>query len=115
MTASSQNALSAIRNLQQGLDELGHERLNAVADVVEKCIRSLAAQVDFYESAKAPLATLIVDGKEGEAQQITGMRMEGVTIKGTDHVIYGKPEAIASLRDLLPEDCTDDDSWEIYF
>lgn len=115
MTASVQNALSALNKLEEGLGELGHDRLNAVADVVGKCLRSLAAQVEFYENAKAPLSTLIVNGNGNDAQQITGMRMEAISIKGCEHVIYGKPEAITALRALLPEDCTEDDSWEIYF
>ena len=115
MTASVQNALSALGKLEEGLQELGHARLNSVADVVGKCLRSLASQVEFYESAKAPLRSLIVDRDGKEVQQITGMRMEAIHIKGTDHVVYGKPEAIATLRRLLPEESADESSWEVYF
>jgi hypothetical protein len=115
MTASVQNALSALGKLQDGLQELGHERLNAVADVVGKCLRSLASQVEFYESAKAPLSSVIVDRDGQKTQQVTGMRMEAIHLKGTNHVVYGKPEAIAALRALLPEASADDDSWEVYF
>ena len=56
-----------------------------------------------------------VDRDGQETQQVTGMRMEAIHLKGTDHVVYGKPEAIAALRALLPEASTGDDSWEVYF
>jgi len=115
MTASVENALSALSKLEEGLQELGHERLKSVADVVGKCLRSLASQVEFYESAKAPLRSLIVDQDGKETRQVTGMRMEAIHLKGSDHVVYGKPEAIAALRRLLPQASTDDDSWEVYF
>lgn len=115
MTASVKNALSALENLDSGLRELGHERLRSVSDVVRKCILSLASQIDFYESAKAPLTSLIVEEDGKEARHVTGMKMEAFSIAGTDHVIYGKPDAIAAVRALLPAATTSEDTWEVYF
>lgn len=55
MTASPENARSALRVLQLGLEELGCDRLLEVARVVGKCVNSLADQVAFYEAQKETL------------------------------------------------------------
>ncbi len=115
MTASVQNALSALENLESGLEELGHGRLKSLAGVVRKCIQSLAGQIEFYESAKAPMTSLIVEEDGQQTRHVTGMKMEALSISGSDHVIYGKPEAIAAVRKLLPKDSAQENTWEVYF
>lgn len=92
MTASVKNAMSALRVLQDGLAELGHERLNHVADVVEKCMKSLCDQVEFYEGKKSPLKS---DG-------LAGLTLHTITCPttGEQHIVFAYPEGIAALEAL---------------
>lgn len=95
MTASVQNALSALRVLQDGLAELDHERLNHVADVVEKCMKSLCDQVAFYEGEKSPLKS---DG-------LAGLTLHTFTCPttGEQHIVFAYPEGIAALEAITGE------------
>lgn len=95
MTASVINAMSAIRVLRDGLAELGHERLNHVADVVEKCMKSLSDQVAFYEGKKSPLKS---DG-------LAGLTLHTFTCPdtGDEHIVFAYPEGIVALEALAPD------------
>ncbi|MEP4031354.1 hypothetical protein [Roseibium polysiphoniae] len=101
MTASTGNARRAMTLLKQSLDALGHPRVSAVADVVGKCLESLAAQVEFYEGIKSPLRRMIVQDPDGTHRPVSAMELASLPLANTPHIVYGSPEAIAALTAQL--------------
>lgn len=95
MTASVKNAMSALRVLREGLTELGYERLDHVANVVEKCMKSLCDQVAFYEGEKSPL----------KADGLAGLTPHTFTCPatGAQHTVFAYPEGIAVVEAALQQ------------
>lgn len=96
MTASVKNALSAFRVLKDGLEELGVLRLLEVAKVAEKCTKSLADQVSFYEGEKSPL----------NSHGLAGLTLHHFTCPktGKQHIVFTYPEGIEALEALTEKD-----------
>ncbi|MET1410731.1 hypothetical protein ABVF61_00585 [Roseibium sp. HPY-6] len=115
MTASLQNTRSSFQMLKKGIawfngnkhlpaeDRVWHVEI--LLDSFEKCMESLAAQIRFYQSAKSPTRTLVVTHDDGREEVVSGQKVQSLCLHGLDeeedHVIYGKPEALAAIAEAL--------------
>ncbi|MEJ8474482.1 hypothetical protein [Roseibium algae] len=105
MTASIGNAKRAIELLTTHAKMLTEQHklrdLMILIDSVRKCMDSLASQLAFYEGIKSPLRTMQVAQPDGACKTVSAMELIALDLPGSDHKVYGKPEAIAALKALL--------------
>ncbi|WP_299481994.1 hypothetical protein [uncultured Roseibium sp.] len=115
MTASIRNTVSSFKMLKKGIawfnenkhlpadDRIWHVEI--LLDSFEKCMESLAAQIRFYQSAKSPTRALIVTHDDGSEEVVSGQKVQSLCLhvsgQEEDHVIYGKPEALAAIAEAL--------------
>jgi len=66
---------------------------------------SLAAQIRFYQSAKSPTRALMIEKDDGSTEILSGQKVQSLCLhmpgQPQDHVIYGKPEALAAIASAL--------------
>lgn len=115
MTASIRNTVSSFKMLKKGIawfndnkhlpaeDRVWHVEI--LLDSFEKCMESLAAQIRFYQSAKSPTRALVVEHDDGSVEHVSGQKVQSLCLhlpgQPEDHVIYGKPEALAAIAETL--------------
>lgn len=116
MTATPENARRSLAVFRKGLNQIKtaspkmYDFLFPMADSVAKCLDSLARQVEFYEGIKSPLRTMRVTNGTGE-ETVSAMELHALDLPGTEVSfgsctsvplkVYGTPQAIAALTDLL--------------
>lgn len=118
MATSVKNTLSSIRVLEDALDDFENTHgpppkslpdmafhLRILLNSVRKCVAGLARQIRFYESAKSPTRALIVEHPDGSAEYVSGQTVVTLCLhlpsQSQDVVVFGKPEALASLASEL--------------
>lgn len=115
MTASTGNTRRSFEMLKKGIawfnerkdlsadDRVWH--VENLLDSFEKCMDSLAAQIRFYQSAKSPTRALMVAHDDGSTEVLSGQKVETLCLhvpgQPEDHVIYGKPAALAAIAGAL--------------
>ncbi|MBO6756979.1 MAG: hypothetical protein JJ902_11690 [Roseibium sp.] len=108
MTASVQNALRALKILEESLEAADLPRMLPLVDSVAKCLRSLAGQVAHYEEAAKGLRGLRVKFGDAAPQHVPDVTyqpfaLEGHAMDATDVIVFGAPQAIARVAQLQAE------------
>lgn len=97
MTASPDNTRRSFKMLGRAIaDGAPHDQLMMLADSAYKCAVSLMSQVEFYEGAKSPFRSFVVEGRT-----VSGIGLAALRLSGTNHVLFGQSEAIDHLETLL--------------